>query len=270
MNMSNHKIYIDGHVHLHDPGDITTCLNSALRSFQQQQVSHGGSFQGVLMFADIYPTTHFQQLQAWVKSAKHFASSGETSWHLKETGESGSLQAIDQDGNELILIQGQQFVSKENIELLCFGCKQIQNRQPIESMLSQGIEENGLLILPWGVGKWLGSRGEKINHLVEQFSSSQILLGDNGGRPSLWQLVPQFRKAQQKGIKILRGTDPLSLTGEYQRIGSFGCQIKGNLERNKPFASLLGYLKSSEIELLPFGSLLSPYTFLKNQISIRF
>ena len=125
-----------------------------------------------------------------------------------------------------------------------------------------------MAVLPWGVGKWLGGRGRMIRDTIQAASASTIFLGDNGGRPWLWQ-VGQFDEAKQRGIKVLPGTDPLPIPGEQRRIGTFGFRMTAALDQRRPMATFVRALRDPRTSITPFGRLSSPLACLSAQIRLR-
>ena len=94
-------------------------------------------------------------------------------------------------------------------------------------------------------------------------------MGDNGGRPVFWSTPRLFKIADKKGTLILRGSDPLPLDHQEEKVGKFGFYFREELDLNNPAQNindlLLGLKKSPE----NFGNLESPLNFIKNQILLQ-
>jgi hypothetical protein len=65
------------------------------------------------------------------------------------------------------------------------------------------------------------------------------------------------------GIKILRGSDSLAFTSEYNRAGRFGFSTSGYISLDQPEREIKKMLTDKEIDLK--GS----FRFLHNQIAIK-
>ncbi len=76
-------------------------------------------------------------------------------------------------------------------------------------------------MIAWAVGKWFFSRGKVVSQLIDQFSSSQLGIGDTSLRPCGWLTPLLMRKAQRKGFRTLAGSDPLPVRGEEKRPGCY-------------------------------------------------
>ena len=78
------------------------------------------------------------------------------------------------------------------------------------------------------------------------------------------------KKAEEKGLRILPGTDPLPLASECCRPGSFGFTIQGSLSLEEPGEHIKQMLLNPKICLEPYGSLETPFRFIRNQLAIRY
>jgi len=171
---------------------------------------------------------------------------------------------VSTNNNQISVFCARQINTKERLELVIVGC-----RDPIESHLPMDYyinkyQEDYLLILPWGVGKWLGGRGELVSSLINETSS--LVLGDNGGRPSLWSNVPQFEKAKHIGMPILAGSDPLPVSSFSKRAGSYGCIFEGEITDCDDWISIV---RNSRPQVDSYGKLSSAYRFFIDQVELR-
>ena len=63
------------------------------------------------------------------------------------------------------------------------GFEHAPSTEQERATLSEAIASNGLAIVPWGFGKWVGKRGKALRRALESVDSRQFFLGDNSGRP---------------------------------------------------------------------------------------
>jgi hypothetical protein len=108
-----------------------------------------------------------------------------------------------------------------------------------------------------------------LRHFLSESEPSAIFLGDNSGRPVFWRQSPILTKAQQRGIRILPGTDPLPFPQQVKRPGNYGFLLEGILDDEYPSRAfkriLLGTRKQPEV----YGSLENPFDFFQNQIKMQ-
>jgi hypothetical protein len=132
------------------------------------------------------------------------------------------------------------------------------------------VKECGAVpVIPWGFGKWMGTRGKIVRDLLELARKTDIFLGDNGGRPAFLPRPVHFNSAESLGIRILPGSDPLPFSSEYWRPGSFGFLVEGAMNHEHPGKDL-GYILLDPNTLpKPYGKLENPYRFFRNQIAMQ-
>jgi len=254
-------IVVDGHVHLHDPASFGLLLDHARSNFARfcPRAAHG-----VLLLAGTNSSPDFKTIR------QHLVKSGNAaSWTLQATSQTHGWKAMAPEGSLLWLITGRQLVTAEGLEVLVFGYEEGENGMEIREILTKTHAAQGLAILPWGVGKWLGGRGKIVSHLLKDTPPGRIILGDNGGRPTLWTRVAQFSQAKKINIPILRGTDSLPLKGEINRVGSFGTIIQGALDPDAPASSFIRLLNDPASTMDDFGNAMGFIKFLKNQLLLR-
>lgn len=161
-------------------------------------------------------------------------------------------------------IKAEQVNTRERIEVIVVGCEySIEENLPVESYIDR-YADRFLVILPWGVGKWLGKRGQIVSELLNHRTG--IVLGDNGGRPSWWK-VSQFQLANELNVPVLRGSDPLPVPSYHRRVLGYadcvGHTFNNGLEWMKWVKQ--GYDDSVGV----YGGLNSIHTFVAEQIGIR-
>ncbi|WP_250565703.1 class I SAM-dependent methyltransferase [Adonisia turfae] len=259
---SSQPILIDTHVHIYDCFNIDTFLDSAWQNFHSQTGHQAGST-GVLLLTESKSHNWFQALLTRVGESSH-------RWTFHPTAETLSLRATDTQGRTLYLVAGRQIVTAEKLEVAALICDRtfpdgLSTQGTIEAIQAAG----GIAVLPWGVGKWVGKRGNLITHLLQQKSLSPLFLGDNSGRPQFWLRPPYFSQVEQQGRPVLLGTDPLPLNLEVSRPGRYGLMRLGEFDGHKPGHYIKSSLLNPAVSWQPYGSLETPWHFMRNQIALR-
>ena len=99
--------------------------------------------------------------------------SGDAAWPVTLTDEQVSLIL----GEKLLVIAGRQVVTAEHLEVLALLCHEtIEDGQTLADTMAHISSTGAIALLPWGVGKWSGVRGQLV---AEAASRHRVLLGDN-------------------------------------------------------------------------------------------
>lgn len=258
-------ILADAHVHLHDCFPLDRVLDSASANFSKFGKPEA-AFQGALFLAEMAHQNQFEQL--FQQAQEQGYKMGD--WTLYRTDETVSLTAVHLSGQEIFILAGRQLVTTEKLEVLALitDCS-FTDGMPLEETIECILAADGVPVLPWGFGKWIGKRGKLLQTLLQAQKFPLLYLGDNSGRPVFWWRSPYFQQAAAQGLRILPGTDPLPLTTEYQRPGSFGFKTQGTLNRQQPGQAIKQLLLNPATAISPYGSLENPFRFLQNQLQIR-
>ncbi len=269
-------ILVDSHVHIYDCFDIDLLLDSALKNFQAVAKQHNSGQQPssyVLLLTECESENWFQQQLVTVKDSEQIHGSITGRWGVVDTGEVDVLMVCRNDFPEekIYLVAGRQIVTKEKIEVLAlFASQSVCDGMSLSETVDAINQADGIPVLPWGAGKWLGKRGEVLKNFLLHSEKSTLFLGDNGGRPQLWPTPGLFDLAEKKGVSVLPGSDPLPLPSEVARVGSFGFYLQENAPYNdSPIAYLKKALLSSEPTPVPFGCLQKNSMFVFNQLRLR-
>lgn len=268
---ADNLILIDSHVHIHPCFKVDQFLDLAWDNFHKysNEYSPKSKFSGVLILTETKDRNYFSYL-AQQQARKHHGLPRLTNWHIQPTQESFSLTASNQQGKQLHLIAGQQVVTAEHLEVLSLiADRRVPNGLTLEATIQSIQAVGGLVVLPWGVGKWLGKRGQLIANLLKTEYPSPLFLGDNSGRPQFWSRPDYFQRAETKGWRILPGSDPLPLVSEVSRPGSFGLFIPGSIDLSKPGKQLKSMLLDPKVEGYAYGVLEKPWQFIHNQVALR-
>lgn len=189
-------------------------------------------------------------------------------WHLQDIAGQPAIM-LQRDGQNIIVVAGRQIISRQGLEVLAlYSDHQYEDGQDTQKIIDLINEKNGLAVLPWGVGKWLGRRGKLIVELLEANDPEKLTIADISARPALWPQPEQFRLGRKIGYNCLYGTDPLPLVHEQFRIGSAG--IIAELPADP--AQALAELKTTLTKQRPghfYGRRVSALRFIRDQLMLR-
>ena len=263
--MQNNKektIFADFHVHIHTCFNLNVFLNNAFENFISAARLINSNFElGFLFLTEIRGMDFFDR----IKESPHLLNN----FNVEFTKEEYSL-IISNNGHKIFLVAGKQMVSSENLEVLALATRQdFKNGVSFKEIINEVKNTGGIPVLPWGVGKWLGSRKRIIKNFIMQSSDNNFYLGDNGGRPTFWPAPELFNLAERKSIFTLCGTDSLNLESEVGKPGKYGNILKGTINFDYPAVSIIDILKNITYSPQSFGKLESPAAFFKNQIALR-
>lgn len=238
-------LYIDAHVHLHDPANAQSALREAAAGF----AAAGNYAQpAVIMLAERAGFDVFSALEMQLQK-----------------GDEPEVLWFQYASQRLMLVAGRQIVTAEGLEVLGLGTRRTApDGLPLPEVLARLDDADALTVLPWGVGKWLGKRGRLIDTCLANAARDRLFLGDNGGRPAVWP-VSQFHR----GFKLLSGSDPLPLSGTSSMIGRFGSLIEFSLPEEKPLQALKRVLRLPITDIKPYGRAASIPRFLLEQTRLR-
>ena len=224
------KYIIDTHLHIYPFYSISSALDSLINNLQtadSQSIKVG-------CLTERHDCDVFNQLAhappADVSDAFSITSAGNC-LHItnKETG-----------GN-VYLLPGQQIITSENLEILSLNCpERIKEGDSASQTIKSVLALGGIPVIAFGFGKWLGKRGAIVENLIQEFGPEQIAMGDTTMRPYGWPTPRAFRKAGEKGLKILCGSDPLPFKGEESRPGTYATLM--NLKETHPVEAISGIL----------------------------
>jgi hypothetical protein len=208
---------VDGHVHLHRCFDIADALDVAANNFRDAR-SHLGldeTAPAVAWLVEHDEEGASDRLMATLAS--------EERWQLlRAEGPVLHLRQL-QDGERLTLIRGQQVRTGEDLEILVVGG---DSHTPSGLTLMESIEASlgpqSLVMIPWGFGKWTGSRGRLVMQAYEQYADQGLRLADTGAHTRLRRALPAFGQAQRDETPIMAGSDPFPFPGQHRSIGRTG------------------------------------------------
>lgn len=270
------SIFFDSHVHIYEQFSIEILLNSALKNFRNAAMEVGESQESdfVLFFTEGNEQNFFRKLYKESKNNKtdeQNSTSTLKSWKLINKGIPHYLLATKANDHNLHLIAGSQLVSAENLELLSlFVPLPIPNKKlNLRDLIKEVSKAYGVVVLPWGVGKWVGSRSKVIKECLDQDPKENFFIGDNGNRPQLWPQPTLFSYALSKNLAIVSGSDPLPFHSHQTRVGSYGSWKKNvSLDQTNPIDSIRSLFSDLD-GFNSFGKRTSTAKFVCDQFRIN-
>ena len=263
-------LLIDAHVHIYDCFDLEKFFDSAYTNFKSAagKLGHANDFTGILLLAETSKDNWFNRLSDYADGKDLPEGKNTGNWTFRRTDEIHSLYAKSGNSQNLLLIAGRQIGTGEGLEILALSIiERFKDGTPIKNLIEDIKDKDGIPVIPWGFGKWMGRRGTILNKMIETAKDSDFYLGDNGNRPSFMPLPSQFKLARDKNIHNLPGSDPLPFASEVGRAGCFGIIMPNELSEEKPAEYLREMLKEPGKILQNYGTLEQPYRFFRNQIA---
>lgn len=258
----------DGHVHIQENFELGNFLLHGLTNF----IAAAGGERELVCFLlltesagkDVFTQLEQEQVQPRMLEKNR--------WRIEKTNEETSLRLFQMDhpSTPLVVVAGQQIVTKQRLEVLALGVRdRIADGFDLGDTVDKVRKRGGLAVLPWGFGKWLGARAKVVAEYLKSCSADHLFVGDNGGRPVFWPTPELFRQAAQRNIGVLPGSDPLALAGEEKRVGSYGGIVEGECGQRYPWRDLSNVLTATDRIITPFGRRQGVLHFIRNQVGIR-
>lgn len=261
---SSSLVLCDAHVHIYDCFDHDVFFDATRTNFNQKAVAlnQSTSYIPVLLLSEAKQDRWFSKLKENLSSARN--------WSFSPTDEPTSLTAQHTDGYQITIINGRQIVTEENIEVLALATNKIlTDGKPAEEVIDWAIDNNAIIVIPWGFGKWWGKRGKVVLDILKKYPPEHVFLGDNSGRPWFLGKPKHFGLAENEQRHILPGSDPLPFSSETARPGSVGFYFTNDFDRNSPAKCIHNYLKKPTATIENYMHLENLLPFLKNQFAMQ-
>lgn len=269
--MNEIHTFVDPHVHIHNCFPLykffdAACVNFAAQAYEQDITEFGG----VLLLTESQGNDWFTWLTKMADEGEPIRNGSWEAWTVCRTEEKSSLILQSHRGDELVLVAGRQILTREKLEVSALLTETVF---PDEASLATTVEairnSGGLPMVPWGVSTWLGERGKILSEFLPSQMSEEFFLGDNSGRPNFLPYPEQFIQAEQQGIRILPGSDPLPIRSEYWRPGSAGFSAAAEISEHTPAQELKRLMQDPTVRLTPYHSPETLFRFTKNFLARR-
>ena len=266
----NTLLMADAHVHFRPNYDIKTFLDAAWKNFSFVSGKLTGQsvpFAGFLLLTETLSEKRFPE---WIQAADSGQNFG--GWMPVKTGDDGCLQFTDFRGRELYVVAGWQIVTSERLEILSLFCSQpVPDGLPLETSWKMILDLKGVPVIPWGFGKWSGTRKKKLIRFLENSENRPVFLGTTRHRPKIFLETKLFRIAAQNCLSVFPGSDTLPMKGEEQMAGSFGLMIhhSGFITPDTPATALRSMLMAPSVSFSGYGQSETWIGFVINQVRLR-
>lgn len=249
---------VDAHVHLHRKTDVGATLDSAAANFARVRGADTGLL-GYLLLTQAAHELVFEALEP---------GSSEGDWLLVRA-EPQTLLA--RNGERMIaLVCGRQAQADDGLEVAALGTlERFDDGLPFGELLRAVMASDAVAAIPWGFGKWTGTRARRVAAEMARQDPARYFLGDSGSRSWAGPEPALIRRARAGGIRVLAGTDPFPFAGDFRRVGSFGFVAELEPDPEQPWARLRSWLAAVRGSPRLYGRPAGPVRFLVNQLGVH-
>lgn len=251
MSSETRIVHVDAHVHFHRCCEPEPFLRAAASNFRNYAVAGQSNVIGALFLTETRHEKAFERIREWSCASRDTRTDR---WSCSEPEDGLSLVLKEENDDTLILVRGRQIVTREQLEVLALGTDvEIEDGVDIREVIAQVVGENGVAVIPWGFGKWVGSRGRLIKELLHDPTAPQFYLGDSGNRPGFWMERELWSVWKQVRPKDISGSDPLPFSEACGRAGSRGFCLDSRLNLSNPARELLSTMSQPDAVTAQFG-----------------
>ena len=237
------QLAYDTHVHLYPGVDPGALFDAAVRHLRRQAPAAN---RFILCLTERAGVFAYEALKTG-----RLAAPG---WRVTPAADPLALHAVAADGALLDLLPGRQIITAERLEILALGADlRMDDGLPAREALGRVREAGAIPVLPWGLGKWLGTRGRLVRQLVDESTPGTLALGDTLLLPRPLPRPAPLRAAARRGFRVLAGSDPLGRPGEENLVGRYGVCAESAFDPDQPARSLLHPLRDPTVPLRLIG-----------------
>jgi len=259
MSTTGHALLVDAHAHYYPVFHPRKFLDAAANRFRA--AAGGRPTTGYVLLAEVAGNPVFSRWRDGPPPSPE--------WAVDPTDEAPALIASDDRGRRLVLVDGQQVVTRNGLEVLIFGTSdRIPDGMVFEDAVAAAVERAPLVVVPRGFGKWWGERGDQVKRVADRHGN-RLFLGDTPGwRPPTASGRDVFWSLRAAGIRHLRGSDPLPFADHAGAVARVGSVVPGAADARRPLSALMDALGSGE-ELGEFGEPEPLVQFARDQLRLR-
>ena len=251
---------MDAHVHFHDVARVVATLDAAESNFRALGCPADGLL-GMLLLAQSDGEQVFESLAGLPRAGD---------WAFTPARDEPETLIARRDDHCVAIVCGRQLRTDDGLEVLGLGTLALfRDRLPIAEAVRAVRQAGALPVVPWGFGKWLGRRGERIEALLAACRPDELFVGDNGGRLGWLPVPPLIRAAEGRGFRVLPGSDPFPFAADHRRVGAFGFRAETALPATAPWRELHAWLRARCRSPSPYGHGCGPLRFALNQAGIQ-
>ncbi len=210
---------IDGHVHLHGCFELDGALDAAAENL--------GKARERLDLPSETPL-FLWLVEAGERGAERLLEKARGSWSVVESSGVSLRLARSSDGHRITAIRGNQVRTAEDLEVLAVGSREhVAGDLPLAATIEACLDQEALVMLPWGFGKWTGSRARAVSKAFERYSPRGLRLADTGARTRLLATPPLLARSSAAGLPVFAGSDPFPFANQVSKIGKHGFVLEG-------------------------------------------
>ncbi|HPG41911.1 MAG TPA: hypothetical protein PLP19_05255 [bacterium] len=260
--MQTSTIICDAHVHIYPQFDFNVAFDFSIKNFKaiikNQKLLHDT--------IAVWLLTEGQQFNFFSKPP---ALPG---YQIEKTPEKESLVVVDSTTGKKVLyiLAGRQIVSSDKLEICALGTTAVlpDREMNTQDTITWVLEHDGVPALNWAPGKWFFSRGKIVNSVIDNNSPEQLLISETTMRPTCWSTPVLMKKALNKGMKVLAGSDPLPLPGEEKLLATYASIMSGSFDPANPAKSIKSLLLNPGASIQNTGKRSGLVAFAKRQYGI--
>ena len=171
--------------------------------------------------------------------------------------------------DRVTIVLGRQVAVEEGLEVLVVGTDGAESGLGLNDVIERWIDEDVLVMLPWGFGKWMGRRARLVAGALADYGGRGLRLADTGLRTAWMPVPPLLERARASGYPVFVGSDPFPFPDRVHSIGSHGFRLDV-VEGELAWPQLLALLRAAGPEdLQRFGTYLGTGAFLALQGRIQ-
>ncbi len=210
------RIRLDPHAHLYDCYPLRKWVDAALRNLRPSP--------GILAAVAIVDRAGQDSFARLCNEVPLFGE-WEEFQDASRAENAPVVGAITYGEQQLFVIRGVQYVTAERLEVLALGvARSLSDGVACERIIDAINLAGGIACIPWSPGKWLGSRGRVVAHVLERYKVGDVVFGDISMRSIVGPPSTLLACARHKTFPVLPGSDPLPRQQDLQLVGSYGAE----------------------------------------------
>jgi hypothetical protein len=251
---------VDGHVHFHALPLVGPTLDAAAANLSAASGRSDG-FLGAILLAQGASELVFEVLQSSLPLE---------GWTFEAVAGEPETLVASKGPASVAIVCGRQVRAADGLEVLALGTRQVFTDGLSFSETVDAVRRSGaLMTIPWGFGKWMGSRRQLVEGMLHSLGPEVLFVGDNGSRLRLLGPPALLRTSERRGFRVLPGTDPFPFAFDHRRVGSFGFLAELQVPVTAPWRTLRNWLLQRRDSPISYGRGCGPVRFMFNQVGIQ-
>jgi len=251
---------VDCHVHFHDLVRVGPSLDAAASNFRLACGRSSGLL-GFLLLAQGARERVFE------------AMTGRTNvgnWAISPVPAEPETLVARKGPCAVVIVCGRQVRAADGLEVLAIGTRAaFDDGQPFRATLDSVVSSGAVAVVPWGFGKWVGRRGRRVAETLRGAVARGVFVGDNGSRLATLGMPAPIKALEQRGARILPGTDPFPIAVDHRRIGGFGLLADVEPDAASPWGSLRSWIMAQSRSPPAYGRASGLARFARLQVGIQ-